>query len=277
MDRDGWHKNGLRPIWLASYPRSGNTFLRLLLEQVFGLPTYSKHCVEGENYHDPSADPLENASPLPPDWRRLIGKTPRAQPALIKTHSQPEDDSPAIYIVRDGGPAIDSYYRYCQSFETERPSLTAVITGACHFGNWSDHYRAWQPQTRPRTLFLRFEQLVRQPAEVISQLAGFLQRQPVSGAPPSFAELHAQFPDFFRRGSNRDFATEWSPVQLSLFNLLHGPVMCELGYRLPDSALPGPEAIYEIVQLAGSTFNRYTQQVWENTRLEARLARRWFR
>ncbi len=28
-------------VWLASYPRSGNTFLRLVLHRLFGVPTYS--------------------------------------------------------------------------------------------------------------------------------------------------------------------------------------------------------------------------------------------
>lgn len=28
-------------VWLASYPRSGNTFLRVLFRHVFGIETYS--------------------------------------------------------------------------------------------------------------------------------------------------------------------------------------------------------------------------------------------
>lgn len=28
-------------IWLALYPRSDNTFLRLVLHKLFGVPTYS--------------------------------------------------------------------------------------------------------------------------------------------------------------------------------------------------------------------------------------------
>ena len=28
-------------VWLASYPRSGNTFLRIVLHRLYGVPTYS--------------------------------------------------------------------------------------------------------------------------------------------------------------------------------------------------------------------------------------------
>ena len=37
-------------VWLASYPRSGNTFLRLVLHRLFGVPTYSVY-----EDHDPVA------------------------------------------------------------------------------------------------------------------------------------------------------------------------------------------------------------------------------
>ena len=33
----------VHPIWLASYPRSGNTFLRIILQSVFDLPSYSAY------------------------------------------------------------------------------------------------------------------------------------------------------------------------------------------------------------------------------------------
>jgi hypothetical protein len=35
-------------VWLASYPRSGNTFVRTLLHSAFGLESYSLHCDEGD-------------------------------------------------------------------------------------------------------------------------------------------------------------------------------------------------------------------------------------
>lgn len=36
-------KEGAGSLWLASYPRSGNTLLRLIMNRVFGLQTASAH------------------------------------------------------------------------------------------------------------------------------------------------------------------------------------------------------------------------------------------
>lgn len=34
-------------IWVASFPRSGNTFLRILLKQLYGVPTSTVYDVDG--------------------------------------------------------------------------------------------------------------------------------------------------------------------------------------------------------------------------------------
>jgi hypothetical protein len=272
---------GLQPVWLASYPRSGNTFLRILLERVFGMPTYSLYAVMGQEMHDPSAAALRRAPRLPPDWRSLGKTTPRAKRVLIKTHDHPEDDGPAIFLIREGGPAIHSYFQYCQDFEDDKPPLSAIIAGACPFGSWSDHYRAWQPLARPNTLFLRYEQLVGQPDIAVSALARFLGKDPVAGAVPTFEELHRTYPAFFRRGVNRDFATLWRPGHVGLFNLLHGEVMRELGYPVTDAALPGPEELREVAHAAATAYERYAKVTAEGrrppTRSTALESARWVR
>src|SRR6476620_12183515 len=47
---------GARPVWIASYPRSGNTFLRIILRDAFGLPSYSLYYMDGGTHRDPSAE-----------------------------------------------------------------------------------------------------------------------------------------------------------------------------------------------------------------------------
>jgi hypothetical protein len=91
-----------RPVWLASYPRSGNTFLRIILQKVFCLPSYSLYRVEGQDHSDPSAAALEQAPHLPRNWRQLLSNRADGKIIPIKTHDPPEDDAPAIYIIRDG-------------------------------------------------------------------------------------------------------------------------------------------------------------------------------
>src|SRR5690242_8668498 len=108
---------GARLVWIASYPRSGNTFLRIILQNVFRLASYSLYRLEGQNHHDPSAEALETAPFLPKNWRQLISsRNEEGKPVLIKTHGPPDDDGAAIYLIRDGRAAIQSYYHYHQKY-----------------------------------------------------------------------------------------------------------------------------------------------------------------
>src|SRR5579862_1358643 len=249
-----------RRVWIASYPRSGNTFLRIILESVFRLPTYSIYFVEGEAHTDPSAEALDEAPKLPRDWRETLGRAEVSNPVLIKTHDAPEDEAPAIFIARDGAAAIHSYFHYHRKYAFEQPSLTEVIAGACQFGSWSDHYRAWQPKTRPNTLLLRYDELVCQPELAISQLAQFLSLKPEQTRLPAFEELQKRLPAFFRRGQNTDYLSEWSPAHLALFNALHAPVMEDLGFPLVPSS--GSEiAVKELAASASRLHRMYLDQL----------------
>ena len=172
--------------------------------------------------YDPSADALQEAPFLPRDWRSRVSTDSQAALALIKTHDLPEDNAQAIHVVRDGRATLDSYFHYHKKFAFEQPSLTDIIAGACEFGSWSDHYSAWRPRTRPDTLFLRYEELVTKPQEAIALISGFLHVPPTDGRLPTFEELKARLPAFFRRGRNEDFLTQWTQGQIALFNELHG-------------------------------------------------------
>ena len=220
----------IRPVWIASYPRSGNTFLRIILEKIFQIPTFSIYRVEGQTFRDPSAEALEDAPFLPRKWQRQLSDSPDVRLTLIKTHDWPGDERPAIYIVREGRAAIDSYFHYHKKFAFEQPSLTDVIAGGCQFGSWSEHYRRWQPDRRANTLLLKYEELVSNPDAAIPKLADFLKIKPTEGRLPTFEELNQKFPAFFRRGQSKDFLKEWSPGQLSLYGQIHGQVARQLGY-----------------------------------------------
>lgn len=85
-------------IWLASFPRSGNTFFRALLHTLYGQNTYA-------DYKDPEIGVMEvTAGEEPPAPIEELAR--REQVYFIKTHLLPSDASPAIYLLRDGR---DSY------------------------------------------------------------------------------------------------------------------------------------------------------------------------
>lgn len=92
-------------VWLASYPRSGNTFTRIVLHRLYGAPTYSVY-----NDNDPVAQrigpDLVGYRPKPAE-RAVMGES--AEVFFMKTHKRRKDDGyPAIYLVRDGRDAVVS-------------------------------------------------------------------------------------------------------------------------------------------------------------------------
>ena len=96
--------------WLASYPRSGNTLLRIVLRQCFDIWSYGA-VGEGD---DASFD--EIAGHLSYEGERAAFLRDRRRwPGMhfVKTHIDiPAIKDRAIYVVRDGRAAIASCGRY---------------------------------------------------------------------------------------------------------------------------------------------------------------------
>lgn len=260
----------VRPVWIASYPRSGNTFLRIILERVFSLPSYSVYYSDGSKHRDPSAEALQDAPRLPADWKSRLTDSAMAPAVMIKTHDLPTDSGPAIFIARDGRAAIHSYYHYHKKFAFEQPSLTEVIAGICQFGSWSEHCRGWNPKTRPGTLLLLYDQLVTAPEKAISRLAEFLKREPQKADLPEFQQLQQHLPAFFRRGQNADYLSEWSPDQIALFNQLHGDAMRDLGFSLSTSVGNAANLIPELTEAATRLHSQYLVQLTNVALMEER-------
>src|SRR5262245_47202585 len=95
-------------FWLASYPRSGNSFLRIVLRNRFGLPS-----------PDPE-DPNDQILAL--QYSTIIHPNDRDDAAPsgvygVKTHGLPgADNHPAVYIVRDGRDALVSYAHFALTY-----------------------------------------------------------------------------------------------------------------------------------------------------------------
>jgi sulfotransferase family protein len=218
-------------VWVASYPRSGNTFVRMLLQSGFGLPSLSWHG---------SADPGAFGSL---DIERLVGHRDTAVPqdaliawaqaqpdvCMIKTHEPPATNDPAIYVVRDGRSCVVSYHRYLNDIEHLPASLQDVIEGRVFAGSWSEHFAAWQPTRRPNTLLLRYEEITARPEEAVARLGDFLHRQPLGGRIPEFEELRRLNPHFFRAGDDAANIQQLQPYDES-FRSRHTEVMTSLGY-----------------------------------------------
>lgn len=229
--------------WLASYPRSGNTFLRIILHRTFGLPTFSVYS---------SARDAERLAGDAARLLNLVGQTGvecdidalRADAGLhfVKTHELPDpnNSSPAIVLVRDGRDAVVSYAYFALKTEQgiERPgrellesTLEQIIAGET-FGGWSRNVNAWIDRAG-RGSVIRFEDLIEDPVAIVAaalRRLGFDCRAGVDAA-PSFQELHSAVPWFFRRGKPRTWRREMPRRLQQLFADRHGAALLRLGYQ----------------------------------------------
>ena len=217
-------------IWLASYPRSGNTLTRTLLNHAFGLASWSEHGDPKLGGHAAVSEVIGHRH-WAGDWPSAY-QSMRASPHLhvVKTHAPPKDDGPAIYVVRDGRSAIVSYHHYLARLHDLHMTFDQISAGAASFGDWSSHLAAWSPLDRPATLLLRYEDLANDPAAAIHRLAHFLSRSPMGQWTNPFEQKRSLMPEFFHRASDSANIAEWSGPELDRFWVRHGTWMKALGY-----------------------------------------------
>lgn len=229
-------------VWLASYPRSGNTLLRTILLRCFGLKTYSLYDdladIGGRPQFSSAVGHLSHGLDKQSFYERAAKSD---QTFFVKTHDPPWDDAKALYIVRDGRSSIVSYYHYLKVFCPDAKALLEdIIMGDCPFGSWSDHYESWRPAHRPNTLLLRYDELVCNPRQSIKTLSDFIACPTLCLEAPAFGDLKAIDANFFRSGNDASNIGELKGEELDLFWLMHGQVMGESGYAEPATSLDVP-------------------------------------
>ena len=234
-------------VWLASYPRSGNTLFRMALKHVYGLETYSA-------YEDPDITGMGAAPTVGHAGRAKIKRLSRSRKTyLVKTHTRVPDDRAAIYIVRDGRDACVSHAHYIRaglllspqeranrlppSFEDK---LRHIILGGSTYGGWSQHVNVWTDPARRAPLHLvRYEELIASPEAVVGRAIEAVEaatgrtagRETAAGSLPSFEELNRKWPDFFRKGTTGAWRDDMPPELHELFWEHHGSAMQALGYE----------------------------------------------
>lgn len=228
-------------VWLASFPRSGNTFLRLLLHHLYGVHTH--------DIYVNLPDPIDRSNTK--DLSTLVGyKSYQSldelahsdEIAFVKTHELSNDDHAAIYVIRDGRDSLTSYAHFILTNEIKcAPSqyanmyaktLRKIIYYTDRFGGWSRNVASWTKRTAP-TAIVHYEDLVANPIETLKQALAQLNvdLKPAAGEVTlSFDELKEISPQFFRKGKVGSHKDEM-PVHLeALFWKYHGRMMDELGY-----------------------------------------------
>lgn len=237
-------------VWLASYPRSGNTLTVMTIQDVFGIRRIGTIAKA-----DLSLGRLRNElvpSPTPP-WdvpaelinlrgdELVAALEQRPEPFFIKTHrlSEASTPNPAIYIIRDGRDALVSHAHFVA--DRDIPQFRGVPynkrlgrlirPGIRAYGHWSENTRTWLDRSAT-TAVIRFEELVLDPAAVVAnactQLGMDLGR--ARGEMLDFQYLRERMPSLFRRGKVGSWREEMSPGLQERFWRVHGQQMRALGY-----------------------------------------------
>lgn len=222
---------GQTRIWLASYPRSGNTYARILLKHHFGIDALPQGGREsGQEFYEC-------------DLTSGINTRRGSRVYAMKTHSLAKDGSPAIVLARDGRDALVSHVHYQTRFWNAQAGFDEMLTrmmdphdvwGWRSYADWSGFHEHWLSAPSGPTTLVHYEDLIDRPLEVIwnalaAVLGDLIVPRTLDPLPP-FSEFHRQRPGFFRSGKIGAWKEEMSAELEARFWDYHGAMMTRLGY-----------------------------------------------
>jgi hypothetical protein len=208
-----------KAVWLASYPRSGNTFLRTILWHCFGLKSASVYPKDlgGNRKLEEYVGHIEHE----PDGS--VKFPPNALP-LIKTHEYNKDNIPAIYVIRDGRAACVSLWK----FYNRTISLKKIIEGRHQFGSWSNHVISWNPWERPKTLLLKYESMTNDLPLTLNRISNFLKCDIINGNIPDRNAVSAVDGKWVK--TKKNWRLEFPDDLLKEFNQINKDILLKAGY-----------------------------------------------
>lgn len=199
-------------VWIASYPKSGNTWVRAFLHNYIrnsGKP-HDVNCLTDLTAADINPGRYQRYDPRPAsqysteDVQRMRPSVHRdlmqldATLVFVKTHNArfdvagvplitPEMTAGAIYIVRDPRDIAVSYSRHRGTTIDETIDFMAdprAATGGTDekvfelLSSWSAHVRSWTQEANPRVLILHYEDMVNAPRSSFGSIVRFLGDDP---------------------------------------------------------------------------------------------------
>lgn len=204
-------------VWLASYPKSGNTWVRVFLHALFRAEGRGLNRLNALSVGDAAAEwyrpllrkPLADSSPeeiakvRPLALKRIAATTNGL--IFVKTHNAlvAHAGSPmiataltagAIYIVRnplDVAVSLASFLGRPLDDAIDELLRPAALMPASerfayqYFGSWSEHVESWTRRPVRQLHVMRYEDMLEKPSETFGALARFLLLK------PSAAELEA--------------------------------------------------------------------------------------
>lgn len=170
------HPNGeleIRPedVFLVSYPKSGNTWMRFLL---------SNYLFNKDKQHIDYSD-LEDF--IPSIHKSPIDKiNSLVNPRLIKSHFVQPEYPKIIYIVRDGRDALVSYYYFLKDLQKFQGDFKTFYQNEAFgsIGHWHEHVAEalkFQKKQPKQILLIKYEDLLLDTEGELSRVLEFLNCQ----------------------------------------------------------------------------------------------------
>lgn len=199
-------------IWLASFPKSGNTWLRSFLHNLLRNPTesYDINALTNFTLGDAQAHWYKLLDPRPASqytmdevrrMRPLVHQAmTQAHPdsVFVKTHNALVEDegaelitqsvtAGAIYVVRNPLDVVISFSHHMgktidETIETMSQEGTCTVGDDINvyerLGSWSLHVKSWTHTPNPQLQVIRYEDMLDSPIKSFGQVAQFLGLKP---------------------------------------------------------------------------------------------------
>jgi len=248
-------------VLIASYPRSGNTWVRSVLSYILA-----------EINNDAIKNSLGRLSKYTPSLYK-VEMTDDPGPRYIKTHSHYipiyNNLKKNIYIYRDGRDVAVSYYHYKLMNQKNYSKISFsdflrnIFFGQLDvFAPWHENIRSWVSNSllNNNVLFVKYEDLLNTPDTIFSKIVKYLDIQyssklideAIDACSIEKLQKQEQFDNsdftkhinthkvnkkhsFFRNGKSGSYKEYFSHKDLLLFDMYCGDIMRFLGYNCSDS------------------------------------------
>lgn len=259
-------------LLLASFPRSGNTYLRNILYEVYGIYSWNnlRKYYNNAEHLERIRRKIESGRANERKLNKLKELENYASFANLKTHEMPKeilpycaDDVKIVYLIRDGRDACVSAGHHRSDLiapgsdfnKNLRQAIVAPLD--TYFGGWSQNVEEWMKISHA---VIFFEELIEDPIAVTSSLSELLNLpEPNLDKVPTFESqreglahfggaARPQLSDeekeefnkkFFRKGEVGGWKEEMPADLQELFWELHGETSEKLGY-LKDGTIKRP-------------------------------------
>ncbi len=191
-------------IWIASYPKSGNTYIRSFLsayyfskkgkfefEQLLNILQFpgtkfsTKDCF---SFEDAAKNWIYSQNQFFNKEKFVFLKTHNTLKSYNNTEFTTSNETAgAIYIVRDPRNVISSichHYSFSldQAYETlidNNASLSEKsVNGDCSnftfLSSWADHYKSWKENKKFKILFIKYEHLKENKEKIFKEIINFI-------------------------------------------------------------------------------------------------------